>query len=52
MPHEDFKHSAVYFLGIQAGLGLLNMIINLAIFKAKPDSPPSASAELEENNVE
>lgn len=48
MSDEDFKHNAVYFLGLQAGLGIVNMLLNLAIFKAKPDSPPSAAAELEE----
>ena len=48
MPDEDFKHNAVYFLGVQAALGIFNMILNLAIFKAKPDTPPSAAAELEE----
>ena len=49
MPREDFKNAAKYFLALQAGLGIFQMLFNMCIFKSKPATPPSASAELEEN---
>ena len=45
---DKFKKNTSFFLIIQAACAGVQLVLNILIYKEKPDSPPSAAAELRE----